>query len=62
MFSGEGNFPETINEDMKEEETPVYVRQSRFKEMRDYNEFGKDQKRYHSDERGKRKKNQRTRI
>ena len=47
---------------MKEEETPVYIRQSRFKEMRDYNEFGKDQKRYRSDDRGKRKKNPRQRI
>jgi hypothetical protein len=55
-------FPETINEDMKEEETPVYVRHSRFREMRDYNEFGKEQKRYRSDDRGKRKKNHRQRT
>lgn len=26
IFSGEGNLPETINEDIKEEETPAYVR------------------------------------
>jgi len=57
-----GFFPETINEDMKEEETPVYVRHSRFREMRDYNEFGKEQKRYRSDDRGKRKKNNRHRT
>jgi hypothetical protein len=38
------------------------VRQSRFNEVRDYNEFGKDQKRYRSDDRGKRnKKNPRRR-
>lgn len=30
--------------------------------MRDYNEFGKDQKRYRSDDRGKRKKNPRQRV
>jgi hypothetical protein len=53
-------LPETINEDTKEEEVPplYQVRHSRFREMRDYNEFdGRDQKRYRSDERGKRKKN-----
>jgi len=42
IFSGDGNLPETINEDIKEEETPKYVRQSRFLEVRDYNEFGKE--------------------
>lgn len=42
IFSGDGNLPETINEDLTEEEAPVYVRHSRFKEMRDYNEFGKE--------------------
>lgn len=47
---------------MKEEETPIYVRQSRFREMRDYNEFGKEQKRYRSDDRIKRKKNNRQRT
>ena len=47
---------------MKEEETPLYVRHSRFREMRDYNEFGKEQKRYRSDDRGKRKKNNRHRV
>jgi hypothetical protein len=47
---------------MKEEETPVYVRHSRFREMRDYNEFGKEQKRYRSDDRGKRRKNNRQRT
>jgi hypothetical protein len=62
IFSGDGNLPETINEDIKEEETPKYVRQSRFNEVRDYNEFGKDQKRYRSDDRGKRKKNPRRRL
>lgn len=42
IFSGDGCFPETINEDMLEHEAPVYVRRSRFSEMRDYNEFGKE--------------------
>ena len=59
MFSGDNNLPETINEDIDEEQTPKYIRQSRFNEVRDYNEFGKDQKRYRSDDRGKRKKRQR---
>lgn len=56
IFSGDfANLPETINEDIKEDEPCIKVRHSRFKEMRDYNEFGPDQKRYRSDERGKRR-------
>jgi hypothetical protein len=54
VFSG--NFkglPETINEDIKEHETPLYERQSRFQEMRDHNEFGHGPKRYKSDDRRK---------
>jgi hypothetical protein len=57
VFSG--NFkglPETINEDIKEYETPLYERQSRFYEMRDNNEFGHGNKRYKSDDRGKRRR------
>ena len=62
MFSGDGlPHQETIDEDLMEEETQTYVRQSRFREMRDYNEFGKEHKRYRSDDRGRRKKHQRHR-
>jgi hypothetical protein len=61
IFSGD-NLPETINEDIQEEETPAYVRHSRFTEMRDYNEFGKEQKRCRSDDRDKRKKQPRHRM
>ncbi len=51
-----GDFPETINEDILEDDAPVYVRHSRFQEMRDYNEFGPRQKRYRSDEGGRKRR------
>lgn len=50
-------LPETINEEVLEQETPLFVRQSRFQERRDYNEFGSSgHKRYKSDDRGKRRR------
>ena len=56
MFSGDGFFPETINEDLVEEDTPLYVRHSRFSEMRDHNEFGREHKRTRSEDRGRQKR------
>lgn len=49
------DWPEPINEELKEEEDAQYVRKSRFMEMRDRNEFGHGQKRYKSDDRGKKR-------